>query len=129
MDVHERIRRTAELVAQSAGATAEVRIDLGYPVTHNDPALTERMSATLRRVAGEDRVGVAPLVTGAEDFSEFQKLVPGMYFFLGIVPEGQDPATAPVNHSPYFFADEGALPVGVRAMTQLALDYLSGGSM
>jgi amidohydrolase len=128
-DVHERVRRTAELIAQSAGATAEVRIDLGYPVTYNDPELTERMSATLRRVAGDDRVAVAPLVTGAEDFSEFQKISPGMYFFLGIVPEGQDPATAAVNHSPHFFADEGALPVGVRAMTQLALDYLSGAGM
>jgi amidohydrolase len=50
-----------------------------------------------------------------------------VFFFLGIVPEGQDPRSAPANHSPYFFADEGALPVGVKAMANLALDYLHRG--
>jgi amidohydrolase len=126
-DIHARIRRTAELVAQSAGATAEVTIDIGNPVTYNDPALTERMTPTLQRVAGPGKATTAALVTGAEDFSLFQKEIPGMFFFLGIVPEGQDPATAPANHSPHFFADEGALPVGVRAMTNLAVDFLTGG--
>jgi amidohydrolase len=126
-DIHARIRRTAELVAQSAGAAAEVTIDFGNPVTYNDPALTERMTPTLQRVAGPGRSGTAELITGAEDFSLFQKEIPGMFFFLGIVPEGQDPATAPANHSPHFFADEGALPVGVRAMTNLAVDFLTGG--
>jgi amidohydrolase len=126
-DIHARIRRTAELVAQSAGATAEVTIDIGNPVTYNDPALTERMTPTLQRVAGPGKATTAALITGAEDFSLFQKEIPGMFFFLGIVPEGQDPATAPANHSPHFFADEGALPVGVRAMTNLAVDFLTGG--
>jgi amidohydrolase len=125
-DIHERIRRTAELVAQSAGATAEVTIGIGNPVTYNDPALTERMTPTLQRVAGAGRATTAERITGAEDFSLYQKEIPGMFFFLGIVPEGQDPATAPANHSPHFFADEGALPVGVRAMTGLAVDFLTG---
>jgi amidohydrolase len=123
-DIHERVRRTAEMIAQSAGATAQVDIDLGPPVTYNDPALTERMVPTLQRAAGADRVSVSPMITGAEDFAVYQENIPGMFFFLGIVPEGTDPATAPANHSPYFFADEGALPVGVTALTQLALDYL-----
>jgi amidohydrolase len=125
-DIHQRVRRTAEAIAQSAGARAVVTIEEGAPVTYNDPALTERMSATLRRVAGADRVSIVPPITGAEDFAYFQQEIPGMYFFLGIVPKGQDPATAPRNHSPHFFADEGALPVGVRAMAQLAVDYLTG---
>lgn len=127
-DIHARIRRTAEMIASSAGATAEVTIGIGNPVTFNDAALTERMSSTLRGVAGDDAVFISPLVTGAEDFSRYQKEIPGMFFFLGIVPEGQDPASAPANHSPYFFADEGALPVGVRAMAHLAVDYLTGES-
>ena len=69
---------------------------------------------------------MGPPSLGAEDFSYFQQKIPGLYFFLGVVPRGQDPTKAARNHSPHFFADEGALPVGVRAMTQLTLDYLNG---
>jgi amidohydrolase len=71
-------------------------------------------------------VSITPAITAAEDFALYQEEIPGLFFFLGIVPEGQDPAQAPANHSPYFFADEGALPVGVRALAHLAVDYLSG---
>jgi amidohydrolase len=124
-EVHERVRRTAEMVAASAGATADVDIAFGYPVTYNDPSLTEWAMSTLHRVAGDGGVRPAPAVLGAEDFSYFAREVPGVYFFLGIVPEGQDPAAAPQNHSPYFYADEGALPLGVRALAGLAVDFLT----
>jgi amidohydrolase len=124
-DVHARVKRTAEKVAESFGASARVTIELGYPVTVNDPALTERMAPTLR-AASNGHAAVGPPTLGAEDFSYFQEKIPGLYFFLGVVPKGQDPAKAAKNHSPYFYADEGALPVGVRAMTQLTLDYLTG---
>jgi amidohydrolase len=127
-DVKERVQRTAESIAAAAGATVSVGFGRdGNPVTYNDPALTERMLPTLRRVAGADNVRVTPLSTPAEDFAHYQRIVPGLFFFLGITPADQDPATAPRNHSPYFFADEGALPVGVRAMAHIALDYLRGG--
>jgi amidohydrolase len=121
--IHERVERTATQIASSAGANAEVSINLGYPVTYNDPALTRRMSSTLQRVAGE-KFTEASLITGAEDFSYYANEVPGMFFFLGIAAE--DPAMVYPNHSPYFYADESALPVGVEAMTALALDYLTG---
>jgi metal-dependent amidase/aminoacylase/carboxypeptidase family protein len=55
--------------------------------------------------------------------------VPGFFFFLGTVPEGQDPVKAPSNHSPHFFVDESTLPVGVRALGQLAVEYLSRPAM
>ena len=124
-DIHDRVKRTAERIAESAGATADVRISMGYPITYNDPALTQRMLPTLRRAAS-GKVAEAQLVTGAEDFSFFQQRMPGVYFFLGVTPPGTDPRTAAKNHSPHFFADEAALPVGVRAMTFAALDYLRG---
>jgi amidohydrolase len=124
-DIWLRVRRTAESIAQSAGAAAIVTIDSGPPVTFNDPALTERMSATLRRVAGADRVGISEAKTTAEDFSRYQEKIPGLFFFLGITPPGTDFRTAAPNHSPRFFADEAALPVGVRALAHLAVDYLS----
>lgn len=121
--IHERVARTAEQIAASAGASAEVDIDLGYPVTRNDPALVERMEPTLRRVAGEG-YSESPRITGAEDFSYFAEEVPGLFFFLGVAPE--DPSLVHPNHSPRFYADERALPVGVTAMTALTLDYLGG---
>ncbi|HEX7243699.1 MAG TPA: amidohydrolase [Longimicrobiaceae bacterium] len=124
-DIHERVRRTARAIAESAGATAEVEIRELAPVTYNDPALTARMAPTLERLVGKDRVQPSLPITAAEDFAYYQKVIPGMFFFLGIVPQGQDPAKAPANHSPLFFADEGALPVGVRALAHVAVDYLS----
>jgi amidohydrolase len=71
-------------------------------------------------------VAVGPLTGTAEDFSYFQQKVPGMYFFLGVTPRDRDPQTVAANHSPLFFADEAALPVGVRSLAHLALDYLAG---
>ncbi|MEE4359912.1 MAG: amidohydrolase [Pseudomonadales bacterium] len=121
--IHERVTRTAEQIAASAGATAEVEIDIGYPVTANDPALVQRMLPTLERVAGKGYVE-SPRVTAAEDFSYFAEAVPGLFFFLGVAPE--DPSLVFPNHSPRFYADERALPIGVAAMTALTLDYLTG---
>jgi amidohydrolase len=126
-NIHDRIRSIATNLAESAGATATVEFGLGYPVTRNDPALTERMVPTLQRAAGADNVRVGPLTGTAEDFSYFQQQVPGMFVFLGVTPRDQDYTKAPQNHSPLFFADESALPVGVKVMSNLALDYLFGG--
>ena len=128
-DIHARIRRTVVKVAESAGATADVTITKAYPITYNDPALTARMVPTLKKTAREGKAAVLAPVTGAEDFSYFQQKIPGLYFFLGVTPDGTNPATTAKNHSPLFFADEKALPVGVRALTQLALDYMAGGKV
>jgi amidohydrolase len=125
-DIHRRIRDITMKTAEAAGATAEITMGIGYPATINDTVLTEKMVPTLRRVAGADNVRVGPLTGTAEDFSYYQHKVPGMFFFLGVTPKGIDPKTVPQNHSPLFFADESALPLGVRAMTNLALDYLYG---
>ncbi len=125
-DIHARIKRTAELIAQSAGATADVRIDIGNPVTFNHPGLTAQMLPTLRRVSG-DRVQIVEARTVAEDFSKFQQRVPGLFFFMGVTPKGTDPAKVAENHSPYFFVDEAAFPTGMKALAGLALDYLAAG--
>jgi len=122
-DIHRRIEATATHIAESAGATADVAVDLGYPVTRNDPALYRRMAPTLQRVAGPGYVEARP-VTGAEDFSYLAEAVPGLFFFLGVAPD--DPALVAPNHSPRFYADERALPLGVKALTELTLDYLAG---
>jgi amidohydrolase len=123
--VGEDIRRTVEGIAQSAGATAEVYISEGLPVTFNDPELTREMAATLERVAGPGMISEVPPITGAEDFSYYQQEVPGLFFFLGVIPDSIPLSQAAPNHSPYFFADEAALPVGVRALANLTVDYLT----
>lgn len=123
--IFEKLITTAEYTAKASGATAEVHIDEGYPVTVNDDALVARMLPTMHRVAGDDMVYENELVTGAEDFSFFANEVPGMFVFLGITPPEQDPATAPSNHSPYFYADEDALRVGTELFINWVLDYHS----
>ena len=120
-DIHARIQRTAGSIAEAAGATAEVRIDRGYPVTVNTPALAERMKPTVQRVTG-NRVFEGPRIGGAEDFSFFQQQVPAMFLLLGITPKDQV-GKAAQNHSPKFFVDEAALLTGVRTLVHLALDY------
>lgn len=124
-DIKQRIQRTVDLIARSAGATATVDFGSGNnPVTYNDPALTARMLPTLRRVAGGSNVREGELSTPAEDFALYQQKIPGLFVFLGIVARDKDPATAPRNHSPFFVTDEAVLPLGVRTLAHLALDWL-----
>jgi amidohydrolase len=120
------VQRLVENIATANGATATFRIDPGSnPVLFNDPDLTEKMVPTLMRVAGDGNMHLAPLITGAEDFSWFAQKVPSMYFRVGVTPADRDPATAPSNHSDYFYVDEKAIPIALRAFTQVAADYLS----
>jgi amidohydrolase len=125
-EIHARLKKTAEGIAQSAGARVDVISEYGYPVTTNDATLTARMLPTLQREAGAKNVFEAPASTASEDFSKFAQKVPGLFVFLGVTPPSKDWRTVAVNHSPLFEADEGALPVGVRVMAGLAVDYLSG---
>jgi len=125
-EIHARIRRTAESIATAAGATAEVRITSGYPITYNDPALTERTLPSLRKASKNVRLVNA--VLGAEDFSFFQKAIPGLFFWVGTRPANQTPEEAPSNHSPLFYVDESGLPYGVRALAHAAVDYLTSPS-
>lgn len=123
-DIHERVTTLAEAVSRGSRAGCKVCIDKNYPVTINDPALTEAMVPTMRRVAGEQGLLLVPKVTGSEDFSFFQRVVPGLFVFLGVTPPGTDPKKAAPNHSPRFYADEAGLLLGVRTLAHLACDYL-----
>jgi amidohydrolase len=125
-DIQKRMRTTAQAIAQASGARADVRFqEPGYAATINDERLTARMLPTLAQVT-QGRAVLAPKLSASEDFSEYQKKVPGMFFFLGATDPGKDTATAAPNHSPAFVVDDAALAVGARAMTALTLDYLNG---
>ena len=122
----DRIKQIVTKTAEANGATAEIKIPYSshYPVTFNDIALTEKMLPSLRKTAGTENVLLKPAVTGAEDFSFFQQKVPGLFFFLGGMPKGQDPKTAPSHHTPDFYLDESGFKLGVKAFINLVLDYI-----
>ena len=120
------LENVAQHVAAAHGATAISQIPdkVGNPVTVNNPALTAKVLPSLRKAAGDGNVVEMTLTTGAEDFAYYANEVPGFFYFVGATPKGQDPNTAPSNHSPQFFLDESALPLGTRTLLQVAVDYL-----
>ncbi len=120
--VHERINTIATNIAESAGAKADVNISTGYPVTYNEPSLTEKMIGTLQEIAGKENVKVQPVQTGAEDFSFFQQQAPGLFFFLGGKPKGSK--TPAPHHTPDFFIDESGFTLGVKSLAGLTVDYM-----
>lgn len=122
-----RVKQIATKTAESAGATAEVQIpwSIRYPVTYNDPALTEKMLPTLQRTAGADNVELRMAATGAEDFSFFQEKIPGLFIALGGMPVGKKPEETPSHHTPDFFIDESGFKLGVKTMCNLVLDYMN----
>jgi amidohydrolase len=123
--LHRRIREVATRIAESAGARAEVEIHDGYPVTFNDPDLTEKMLPSLRSTAGDENVRLIDAVTGAEDFSFFSREVPGLFFFLGGRPNDVPLENAPSHHRPDFMIDESGMKLGVRTLINLTLDYMA----
>lgn len=127
--IHAKIVRIATAVGEAQGAEVSVEIDEGVPVTYNHPRLAAKMVPTLRKVYGRDRVYVSGRVTGAEDFAFYQEKVPGFFFYIGGRPIDVLPEEAIPNHSPFFYTDESALVPGVKAMSQLAVDYLNMGGL
>ncbi len=123
----DRIKQIVTKTAEAAGATAEIKLPYTthYPVTYNDPMLTEKMLPSLRKTAGNENVVLKPPVTGAEDFSFFQEKVPGLFIFLGGMPKGGDPKTAPSHHTPDFYIDESGFTLGVKALANLTVDYMN----
>jgi amidohydrolase len=125
-DIHRRIHRTAEQIAASSGATAEVTINIGVPITYNDPELTEKMIPVLDTVVGKDNLELSPAHTGGEDFSYFAEKIPGCYIFLGVRERGSDESTKIPLHSPRVYIDEDALIYGLRALSYMTVNYMIG---
>jgi amidohydrolase len=122
--VHRRITEIATNIAESAGGKADVNITKLYPSTINDPALTKQMEPTILAAAGEGNVIINELITGAEDFSFFQREKPGLFISLGGMKKGGDPTKTPSHHTPDFYIDEGGFVLGVRVMSYFVVDYM-----
>jgi amidohydrolase len=124
----ERVNEISTKIAEAEGGVAHITYSTHYPVTYNDPDLTAKMMPSLQQTAGIANAKLADPITGAEDFSFYEQKVPGLFVFLGGLPKGGDPLTAPVNHSSDFYIDEGAFSLGVKAMCNLTLDYMAANS-
>lgn len=124
-DTKKRIVRTAEGIASASNARVEVSFDSNsnYDAVNNPAALSDRAALALNRVTG-GKVIALPKQPFAEDFSLYQKQVPAMFLMLGALPEGASPKNVFPNHSPQFVFNEAALPVGVKVLSALALDFL-----
>ena len=126
-DLYARIRRTAEQIAASAGATVEVTIQNNAIPVVNPPELTARTRAALARALGAGAVLSDQPNMVAEDFAFFQQAVPGVFFYYGVNAPGVSAEEAAPNHSPRFFVHEPAMETGLRAMLAVALDRLGAG--
>jgi len=121
--INRRMEEMVPMIAKAYGGEATIEIKNATEITYNDPKLVERMLPTLNRVAGNENVQTQKAVTGAEDFSYFQKEIPGFFFFLGGMTPGST-ASFP-HHTPDFQINDSGLLLGVRAMTEMSLDFLN----
>ena len=119
------MKKRVPAIAKAFGGDAIIEINEGLPITYNDVKLTAKMLPSLQKSAGKENVHLVDAVTGAEDFSYFQKKVPGLYFFLGGKPLDVKPEDAASHHTPDFFIDESGLKLGVTTFVNLTLDYLN----
>ena len=122
--VLKRLEKIVHKTAEANNAKAKITYQVSYPITYNDPVLYEQMLPSLKRINGDDNVHLMTAITGAEDFSFFQKEIPGIYFFIGGAKKGTDPNKAAPHHTPDFYVDDSAMITGIKSMSTLALDYL-----
>lgn len=122
--IRKRMQEMVPAIAQAYRAEATVTIQDGADITFNNEALTEKMIPTLERVAGNENVYEINAITGAEDFSYFQNEVPGLFFFLGGTPLDMKESEAPSHHTPSFIVDDASMKLGVKALSNLAVDFL-----
>jgi amidohydrolase len=128
--VAERMKTLAQKIAEAHGAKAEVEVVLGYGSTINNTAMVSKFSPALKRVGTP--AGVFENKAGSmagEDFSRFAEKAPGFFFNLAVTPPSVDLFGVASNHSPLFQGDDKALPVGVRAMSTLAVEFLVSGGV
>jgi amidohydrolase len=121
--IEKRMKEMVEGIAEAYGGEASIIFQNNTSITYNDEALTSQILPSLQTAAGKSNVVIMKATTGGEDFSYFQEKVPGVYFFLGGMSPGNKESFP--HHTPDFIIDESGLLLGVKAFTQIALDYLN----
>ncbi len=119
--VEQRMTEIVEGITTAGGGTGRLRYSRGLPPTINDPDLVRSMIPTLEAAFGAEHVIEGPPWMASEDFSYYARLVPGFMFFLGTLKEG---TVSGDLHNPGMRADDSAVPVGIRALSNLVIDRL-----
>ncbi|HMV50954.1 MAG TPA: amidohydrolase [Blastocatellia bacterium] len=120
----EMMKQTLAGVTSIYGGSYEIEFGHNNPVTYNDPALVEATLPVMKRIVGEKNLVVPRPQMGAEDFSAYQKVIPGFFYFLGVGNKAK--GITAMYHTPEFDVDEECLVVGVKVMANVLLDYLDG---
>lgn len=123
LQIMKRMNEMATDIAKAYGGSATIDWQNNTVVTNNDPELTMQILPSIQKVAGEENVQIMKATTGGEDFSYFQEKVPGVYFFLGGMTPGNKESFP--HHTPDFKIDDRSMLLGVKAFTQITLDYLN----
>ena len=119
--VERRMDEILDGITRAGGGSYVLDYDRGTPATINDRALTAQMAPTLAKIVGDENLLVIEPTMGGEDFAYFANEVPGFFYRLGSVnPE----LGSGGHHTPDFRADDASIPIGMRAMSNLLLDYL-----
>lgn len=119
--IERRMKEIVDGITKAGGGSFDFDYQRITPATINDEALAKQMIPTLMRVLGKENVKVLPPVMGGEDFAYFSNLIPGFYYRLGTTKPG---TTSGGVHTPTFTADDAAVAVGMRVMSNLVIDYL-----
>jgi amidohydrolase len=118
-----RMTEMTETIAKAYRGSASISFTNETAITYNDHDLVSKMLPSLKKVAGAENVVQIKAETIGEDFSYFQEVVPGFYFYLGGMTKGNTKSFS--HHTPDFFIDESGLLLGVKAFTQITFDFLN----
>ena len=121
--IKKRIIELSKGIAKSYGGNAIVEIEDGADITFNDPNMMNKMLPSLKKSAGIENVVLSNAKTLAEDYAYYLNEIPGFLFELGGYNTNEI-REAPAHHTPDFFIDDRSLLLGVKVMTNLALDFL-----
>ena len=121
--IEKRMTEMVTTLAKAYGGEATISFQNNTAITYNDFNLVDKILPTLQKVAGRENVRLRKATTGGEDFSYFQEIIPGFYFFLGGMTPGNKEAFP--HHTPYFKIDESGMLLGVKTLTNITFDFLN----
>ena len=110
-------------IAESLGASGEVRFWRGYPTLVNDPEMVDLVREVTAGILDEDKVVIQEPDMGGEDFAFFAQKIPAAFWRLGAWDKSkyEEPTR---HHDPKFEMDEACMSLGVELTANLALEHL-----
>ena len=121
-EVPERLERIVGKLARAFGAKAEFAFESGNAGLANDEECAARARRAVVEALGEEAVGSYEGTLSGEDFSEYLRVVPGVFVFVGA--RNPEVGASHPQHSCFYAVDESVLVKGSLVAAQYAVDYL-----